>query len=68
MTGPQPRLLEDVSEYSFEQRESRYRINAYGDEISYDSIEHGHRAATAEMLNEIHVMLYALCKEKGLVK
>lgn len=60
--------IEDVGPYSFGERESHFRKSGFGDVISRDSIDYGRHLAAAEMLDEIHTMLFALCKKEGLIK
>ncbi len=61
--------LDEMSDASFSEREAHYRNQVCNENSNLEerawAYKHGHQMATAEMLNEIHVMLRELLKRSN---
>jgi hypothetical protein len=59
--------LSDISSEAHSSRTRRNLVNLFGEDLrflSYDELRTGENLATAEMLDEIHLMLRSLLKLK----
>lgn len=61
----------DISPECFGTRQDHYLNQIYGIHrvnVTNEGIDFAWKSAAEEMMDEIHAMLYALCKDKGIVK